>query len=155
MANAPIETNRDEVLTQAICRLSEIGSMGALLVVAADSGNMDEGETSNLGRVIERMCQQLANALEDEQARTQQLAHQDTTPADHSPTSDVGKPVRFLSDVAREAKGCLFAAEELLLAYYADDTKAGRLLRVERVTALVQAAATVVRSIEGEGVSHG
>lgn len=65
------------------------------------------------------------------------------------------KPARHLDDVTREAHACLFAAEEALLAYYADDDKAVRLLRVDRATALVQAAATVLRSIGAEGVRHG
>lgn len=65
------------------------------------------------------------------------------------------KPARHLDDITREAQACLLAAEEALLAYYADDSRAVRLHRVGHASALVQAAATVLRSIEGEVAGHG
>lgn len=64
-------------------------------------------------------------------------------------------PTRSLIDVKRETTACLFAAEEALLAYYSEDEKAVRLDRVERATALVQAALTILRVMEMEGVRHG
>jgi len=61
---------------------------------------------------------------------------------------------RFLSDVTREAFACLGAAEDILCNYGADDPASSRLHRIGRAQGLIEAAATVLRSLELEGVRH-
>ncbi|QNN77240.1 hypothetical protein IAE60_15125 [Pseudoxanthomonas mexicana] len=54
-----------------------------------------------------------------------------------------------------EAMGCLQAAGHLLENYSSGDEPDERLARIERASGLVDASMTVLRSLFGEGASHG
>lgn len=71
-----------------------------------------------------------------------------------APAPETPQKGRFLCDVTREAFACLGAAEDILCAYNADDSASVRLYKIGRVQGLIDAAATVLRSLELEGVRH-
>ncbi len=63
--------------------------------------------------------------------------------------------VRPVGLVMHEAMGCLQAAGHLLENYSSGDDPDSRLARIERASGLVDASMTVLRSLFGEGASHG
>ena len=72
-----------------------------------------------------------------------------------APAPETPETGRFLCDVTREAFACLGAAEDILLDYGADESRSVRIYKIGRVQGLIDAAATVLRSLELEGIRHG
>lgn len=70
-------------------------------------------------------------------------------------TADRTGTVRPVSLVMHEAMGSLQAAGHLLENYSSGDEPDERLARIERASGLVDGSMTVLRSLFGEGASHG
>ena len=75
--------------------------------------------------------------------------------AEATDTADRTGAVRPVALVMHEAMGCLQAAGNLLENYSSGDESDERLARIKRASGLVAASMTVLRSLFGEGASHG
>lgn len=139
----------NSALDPAICQLSEVATLGAMLTISAGSESLGVGDLANIGRVISRKCDECADWLEAEQrgANRPVAAHVGST--ELTATAEATRTPRPVSLVMHEALATLRAAEFLL------DEHKGDPERIEQASGLVDAAITVLLSFDGEGSRHG